>query len=142
MADAAPEDDKSIADDQFLYRRIFPRPDALIPVEGGYRPMSGALQDKDQATSVDLAAECHAEDTRDRDTSQHWHVARIPVAAVRAQQGCRVIRRPKESNPAHAVIYGKGKNGYLTDGPASNIAKQSRIFLLNPLAPAPKKLPQ
>lgn len=138
MADAPPEDDKSITDDQFLYRRIFPRSDALIPIESGYRPMSGALQDKDQGTSVDLAVECSPEDTRDRDTSQHWHVARIPVAAVRAQ-GCRVIRRPKENNPTHAVIYGKGKNGYLTDGPASNIAKQSRIVLLNPLAPMPKK---
>ena len=138
MADAIPDDDNSITNDQYLYRRIIPDPDALVPVEGGFRPMSAALQEKDEPTSVDLAVLCRPEDTRDRDTSRPWHVARIPVAAVRAY-GCRVVRRPLTDNPAHAEIYGKGKNGYLTDGPARNIAKQSRIIPQNLLAPPPKR---
>lgn len=136
MPDELPDDDNSITDGQLLYRRIIPDPHALRPVEGGFRPMSGAIQEKDQPTSVDLASLSSPEETRDRDTSRPWHVAAIPVKAVR-DQGCRIVRRPLDNNPAHAQIYGKGKKGSLTEGPASKIAKQSRVILLNPHAPPP-----
>lgn len=130
-----PRDDPTISDEDFLYRRIFPDADALRPTNDGWRPKSGSLK-SNVSLSVDLASETTAEQTRDRDTSVPFHVARIPVRVVRSA-GCGVVRDPRPDNPAHALICGTGGGEALTGSEAKRIARQSEIVLVNPGAEVP-----
>lgn len=131
MPDPLSPGDQTVDDGELLYRRIFPGPDSLQPNSGGdgYRPSSGSLK-SDLPLSVDCASLCTPEETRDRDLSKLFHVALISVSVVRAV-GCRVVADPEDGNPAHALIYGSGKNGSLSKSETQKIARQSRIILVN-----------
>jgi len=132
-----PRNDPTISDDDFLYRRIYPDPDALIPTNnGGWRPKSGSLK-SNVALSVDLASMTTPEQTRDRDITVPFHVARIPVRVVR-RAGCGVIRDPLPDNPAHALICGTGTGEALTGSEAKRIARESEIILVNAGAQVPE----
>ena len=144
MADLRPADDNSIPGDEVLYIRIYPAPDALVPLDGGqHRPNSGSVRGRvrDEPLSVDLGSLSTPEQTRDRGTNGNFHVARITVADVR-QFGLRVLRDPAVGdpvpNPAHALIYGSRTNdngdqaGGLTKGENSQLAHAARIVIITP----------
>lgn len=131
-----PEDDPTILDSEQLFRRVIPHAAALVAVgDGTFRPASGALRDKGPL-SVDLSSLSTLEETRDRDQSQHFHVASVSVAAVRAA-GCIVRRDPLDDNRAHALIFGHHSTGGLTGSESRKIAQEATIALLNPLAEYP-----
>ena len=140
MPDLLPPDDRTIDDDEFLYRRIYPAPQNLVqsPNGNGYRPASGSLTDR-LPLSVDRSLLCTPEETRDRDLSKPFHVAQIFVSVVRAA-GCRVVADPKDDNLAHVLIYGSGENGSLSKSQTRNIARQALIILINGIAPEPPGL--
>lgn len=142
MADLRPADDDSIPGDERLYIRIYPAPDALVPVgDGQRRPTSGGVtgRDKDEPLSVDLGSLSTPEQTRDRGTDGNFHVAMFTAAAVR-QLGLRVRRDPIVNgpvpNPAHALIYGSRTNadgnqaGGLTKGEYSKLAHTARMVVV------------
>jgi hypothetical protein len=137
MVDHRPADDLTISNDEQLYLRIFPDQDALIPVDGGFRPNSGSLKRGDEPLSVDLGSLCNPENTRDRDTSSPFHVARFTAGMARSAD-CRVLRCPEEGNAAHALVCGnrqdksKSFTAGLTKGQSEKIARLARIVLQNP----------
>lgn len=137
MADLRPPDDPSIPDQEPLYVRIFPDPDALIPVADGYRPNSGTLKRGDEPVSVDLGSLCTPEETKNRDLSAQFHVAMLTAGMARSV-GCRVVRDPLDENSAHALLYGNRQNtaksftGGMTKGEGEKIARMARII---PIAP-------
>jgi len=144
MADLRPADDESIAGDELLYIRIFPSSDALIEVDGGFRPNTGSVtgRNKNEPVSVDLGSLCKPEQTRDRGTNGNFHVAMITAASVRAL-GLRVIRNPildgPLPNPAHALVIGSRVNpndnnqaGGLTAGEYAKMARAARIIINTP----------
>jgi hypothetical protein len=142
MADQRPADDDSIPPGELLYIRIYPAPDSIIAVEGGYRPTSGGLRgrDRDEPLSVDLGSLCSPQQTRDRGTNGNFHVALLTAATVR-ELGLRIGRDPIENpipNPAHALIYGSRKDaagnliGGLAKGENSSLAHSARIVIFAP----------
>jgi hypothetical protein len=131
-------DDLSIQNDELLYIRIYPDPDAIIldPTTGQYRPNSGNFKDRDGPLSVDLSSRCTPEETRDRDQSHPYHVAAFKAGAAR-KYGCKIVRDPLEAtptepaNPAHALLYGKSINGALTyKAQGRHIAKEEAWIVL------------
>ena len=130
-------DDESIANDEFLYLRIFPDPASiqLNEVGSGYRPASGSLRRAGHALSVDLGSLATPEQTRDRDTSRPFHVAAF-TAGVARHVGCKVSRAPEEGNPAHALVIGSSEraDGSLSKGQIKKISKLATKILVNPLA--------
>lgn len=142
MSDNRPPDDLTIGDKEQLYLRIFPAADALILVEGGYRPNSGSLKRGDEPVSVDLGSLSTPENTRDKDTSSPFHVAQF-TAGIARLAGCRIVRDPEPDNPAHALVYGNRQNiaksftGGLTKGEGEKIARLARIALVNHNAKPP-----
>ena len=143
MADHRPADDLSIPDNEPLYIRIFPSPDSLVPVEGGFRPHSGSVKgrDKNKPISIDLGSLCTPEETRDRGPNGNFHVAMVTAASLR-QLGLRIIKDPINDNaapnPAHALVIGSkvdqdnNKMGGLTNGEAEKFARAARIVILTP----------
>lgn len=146
MPDHRPPDDATIGPDEKLYVRIFPSPDVLRPVEGGFRPHSGAIkrqgEQADDPLSVDLGSICTPEETRDRDTSSPFHVA-VFTAGIARGLGLRIVRDPdhQNNNPAHALVYGNRQNaaktytGGLKTSEAEKLARLARIVLINEAAP-------
>lgn len=139
MPEFPPDDKEAIPDHEFLYRRIFPDRHNLVRSDDGigFRPASGALKSR-EPLSVDRASLCTPEETRDRDRSSPFHVAEISARVARAE-GCRIVPKREEGNPAHALLYGRradGKGG-LSGGQAEKIARRSKIVLLNPAGPLP-----
>ena len=122
-----------IPDGELLYRRIYPDPGHLVPLEDGtgYRPRSGALRSP-EPLSVDRSSLSTPEETRDRDTYRAFHVAAI-AAGVARSCGCGVRPDPDEGNPAHALITGAHRDGKggLSNGQAEKLARRSKIILLN-----------
>jgi len=131
MPDQHGENDPTIAAEEPLYLRVFPRADLLVQDHAGYRPASGCFRSQ-EALSVDLASLSTPEETRDRDKSHPYHIAAFTAGVARAE-GCRVTRDPLPENPAHALVYGDHQKGAgaLTKGQAKKIAQQARIILLN-----------
>ena len=122
--------EQAIGDEELLYRRVYPDPDALIAnPDGSYRPQSGSLR-SDGPLSVDRGSLCTPEQTRDRDTSSRFYVAAFSAAAAR-EAGCQVIADPLPGNSAHALIYGNhaSGNGCLTQNQAKKIAQRARVVL-------------
>lgn len=120
----------AIEDEELLYRRIYPDPDAVTENPGGgKRPVSGSLR-SDGPLSVDRGSLCTPQQTRDRDTSSQFHVAAFSASVAR-EAGCRVIADPLPGNSAHALIYGKhtSGNGSLTKSQAKKIANRARVVL-------------
>lgn len=152
MADLRPADDDSIPGEERLYLRIYPAPDALVPVEdeaGQHRPHAGSVRGRDPNAplSVDLGSLSTPEQTRDRGTNGNFHVTVLTVATIR-QLGFRVRRDPIAEglvpNPAHALIYGSRSNangdqaGGLTGGEYSKLARAARMAIITP-QPAPEE---
>lgn len=151
MADQRPADDESIFEDEILYFRIYPAPDATVPMpEGGFRPNSGSFkqQDKSNPVSVDLGSLCTPEQTRDRGPKENFfHVAQVSVMALR-QLGFRVIRDPitdgPNTNHAHALVLGTRPNihgnqiGGLTDREYRQMAQVARMLIITPPVPPPE----
>ncbi len=134
-----PDDDLTVGDDEVLYRRVFPKADALQPkANGEYRPSSGALRSGQGPLSVDLASLSTPEETRCRDLTRPFHVAAISVRAAR-EVGCRVVRDPLSDNPAHCLLYGTSddENGSIGQGLAKKLARKAFMILVNPSAPIP-----
>jgi len=144
MADLRPADDATIPADERLYVRVFPAPDAVIPVEGGgYRPHSGSIKGRypDEPMSIDLGSLSTPEQTRDRGADGNFHVVMLSAEAVR-QLGFRIIRDPIVAgpipNPAHALIMGTRPNpngdleGALTGGEYSRLARIARYVAFTP----------
>lgn len=134
MAAQFPPDDVSITDDEWLYVRIFPSQGSIQRTDdgAGWRPSSGSLRRHDQALSVDLGSHCTPQETRDRDLSQTFHVARVAARVVRAC-GCRIIRDPEAGNPSHALVYGNHSNGdgSLSKSQTKHVARAAGIVLLS-----------
>src|SRR5688572_6894841 len=104
-------DDPSILNDEWLYFRVTPLPGFLQKADDGqYRPASGVMK-TDEPFSVDLSTLSSPEQTRDRGTNNHYHVARVRAGVARAH-GCRIVRDPVEEgegeppNASHALIFG------------------------------------
>lgn len=142
MADLRPADDHTISAGEFLYVRIFPTPDSIVPADGGgQRPHSGSIKGREpnEPMSVDLGSLCTPEQTRDRGTNGNFHVAMITAGEVRVL-GFRVVRDPiaggQTPNPAHAVILGSRPSpagdfeGALTGGEYSKIARKARFIII------------
>lgn len=137
MPEFPPDDKDAIPDSELLYRRIYPDPAHLVPLEDGTgcRPRSGAFRSP-EPLSVDRSSRSTPEQTRDRDTSSPFHVAAFSAGVARAAE-CRIVPDEREGNPAHALVYGRhadGKGG-LSNGQAEKIARRAKIVLLNPDAP-------
>lgn len=146
MADLRPADDISIPDDERLYFRVYPAPDALVPIPdepAQFRPHSGSVRpnNREEPLSVDLGSLSTPEQTRDRETDGNFHVVMITAATVR-QLGLRIMKDPITDsdvpNPAHALILGSRKNpdrnqvGGLTGSDCSKLARAFRAVIVTP----------
>ena len=134
MPVAIPPDDLSISDEEMLYVRVYPTPDALVPVEGTdqHRAGSGALRRPGDPLSADLGSLCTPKVTQQRaGIDRAYHVAAFSAGAVR-RAGCRVTRDPVEGNAAHALVWGdhQAGDGALSMKQTKLIAKESRIVLV------------
>lgn len=132
-------DDLSISNDELLYIRIYPDPDALVwdPSTLSHRPNSGCLKDTRGPLSVDLSSKCTPQDTQAGCTTVRFHVAAVKAGVAR-RYNCRIVRDPvtEESgeppNPAHALIFGDHENesGALRyKSQAKKIALEATIIL-------------
>lgn len=133
MPESLPPDDPTVADDEMLYRRIFPDHIIQTSVPGQFRPNSGALKDDSGPLSVDRGSLSTPQQTRDRDTSYRFHVAGFTAGTAR-KYGCRIIPDPEPNNPAHAKVYGNHQNGngaLVYKSQARKIAHDAVVVLMN-----------
>lgn len=145
MADQRPADDPAIPDDERLYIRIYPAPDAFVPTaDGGSRPVTGGVKgrDKNEPISVDRASLSTPDETRNRGPGGNFHVAEVRVRVLR-ERGFRVVgdptNEPGDVNPAHVLVYGSRENpddghqtGGFTKGEFAEFARNCRAVLILP----------
>lgn len=134
------QDDASIADDEFLWRRVLVDNSAHVekdPVTGEPRPTSGAFRSSREITSVAIASLT----TQERFLAQHSRHSAVKVTAraVRAA-GCIIVRdRSPSEDESHAHIIGSRTDGTLTGGEAKRIAKNADWLVYRPLDSQPEQ---
>jgi len=149
MSDDLPPDcdDGLIPDDELLYIRVYPDPDAIYfdPDTGEYRAGTTAFRDNTGPLSADRSSLSTAEQTRDWEPSHPYHVVAIKAGTAR-KYDCRVVPDPRPQtathaeNKAHVSIFGDHKlgNGALrNNSQARRIAHDpdTKVVLINDKAP-------
>ncbi len=127
MSSTEPSDDQSISDTELLWRRVLPGQEYYDEQLERFRPQSGAVFDAGSELSVDLASLTTKEICLANAPSK-MYLAEFSVETVR-RAGCRIIRDPLESNPAHALVCGDHRNGGPTQGQARAIAKKAKFVV-------------
>ena len=103
------DNDPTILDDEGLLRRI-PHYQWVEDGAGGWRPSSAAFGDLE--LSVDLASTLAAlNEPMTAPLRGHDGYALVSLKAGSARQNNQAVcRDPLDSNPAHAIVYGKKTN--------------------------------
>ena len=104
-------DDKSIIDDEQLFRRIPPEWVVDDPKTGGKRPSSQAFQDNRDGSPMSVQLQEVLEENQIPvetiiEGHENFSVASITAGFARKNsQG--IIRAPLDNDPAHAEVFGK-----------------------------------
>ncbi len=110
MCTPASNDDPTIPDDSFVYRRILPGEHGFDNAVGRVRPNSNNFDDHPQNDPVSVDLGCEMEGRGEAETAalrghEGYHLAKIPVRVVR-ELGLGVVRSPDDGNPCHGEIIG------------------------------------
>jgi hypothetical protein len=103
-------DDRSIADDAGLLRRVHPGLVMYDKNQGRWRPMKGAFLDKEMSVDVEMIMQQHGLNLSfSLRNAPNFSLARFTAGAARAK-GLSVVHDPCPSdqpdNPAHALVIG------------------------------------
>jgi hypothetical protein len=123
------DDDDSIPHDARLWRRVFPAQAYNDEKNGRYRPESCAFRDHTEGIyglSVYVAGETTPDEALKAAPSMY--LAEF-AASVARDCGCKLVRDPDDSNPAHALIFGDGQEWKLTKRQAKAIATASQFII-------------
>lgn len=124
-----PLDDVTIGDDERLLHRIRPHDIVVDSVTGQSRPSSAAFKSKSNIVSVDIASLTTPQ--RALENYPTFRLVEIEVGIVRSL-GCRIVRDPQPGNPAHALVYGSGPGGRMTNSQAREIVNRCRWVQIDP----------
>lgn len=104
-------DDKTIPDQEFLWRLVDPGRVKWDEDKGQYRPQSGVFRDGDGELSVNIASLTSIDDTLRGAAGQNYSIVQFQAALIRSFN-CIVVRDPEVNNLAHALVCPKISKGY------------------------------
>jgi hypothetical protein len=116
VADSTHVDDKTIADDESLLRRVPPVPDYYWIYDrraGRARPSSAAFKDREM--SVFLLSLLEADGRPAEDALQEHHsFFLVSITAGLARQCGQAVCKDPEPDPAHGLVVGEKKKAVLS----------------------------
>lgn len=96
-------DDKTIPDQEFLWRLVDPGRIKWDEDKEGYRPISGVFRDGDQEMSVNIASLTNIQETLKGAGGPYYSIAQFQTALIRSFN-CFIVRAPEKNNPSHALV--------------------------------------
>jgi hypothetical protein len=105
------QDDSTIPDDSFVFRRMRPDDHKYDPSIGRVRPTSNSFDDHPQRGPVSVDLGCETEGRGEPEAAalrghQGYHLVKIRVGDIR-ELGLGVVRKPGGDNPCHGLITGR-----------------------------------
>lgn len=119
------QDDRSIGNNERLWRRVHPTQIDFDNETGEPRVSSGVFSTSD-GLSVSIASETTIE-TLLRNYPEH-SVVEFEVGVARSV-GCVVVRDPTRDDPAHALVWGPKSRGRLNPTQRNSLRNAARVIL-------------